>query len=64
MFGKIIRKLFRKKQINCVRCKLLVTVPKSWYWLKPCPKCKSRIDQIADTVQNLANGNLIQIFTK
>jgi phage FluMu protein Com len=48
-------KLLRKKEIKCMRCKLLVTVPKDHHFLKMCPKCKEKSDGLIYLIKDMYN---------
>lgn len=54
---RLVMKVVGKKQIRCIRCKMLAWVSKDHHWLKPCPKCQEKIDGITyiveDTMQHL-----------
>lgn len=50
--NRLLMKLLGKKEIKCIRCKLLVTVPKDHHWLKMCPKCKEKMDGLIYLVKD------------
>lgn len=49
---RLVMKVAGKKQIRCIRCKLLVWVGKDHHWLKLCPKCQLRIDGLIYIVED------------
>lgn len=46
MLRQLIRKVKGQKQIRCVSCKRLKTVPNDWHWLKRCPACIEKGDKL------------------
>jgi hypothetical protein len=52
MIKELLLSVFGKKEIRCIRCKLLVIVPKDYHWLKMCPKCKEKIDGLIYLVKD------------
>lgn len=50
--NRLLRIILSKKEIKCIRCKLLVTVPKDHHWLKMCPKCQEKMDDLIYLVKD------------
>lgn len=50
--SRLLRIILRKKEIKCIRCKLLVAVPKDHHWLKVCPKCQEKMDALIYLVKD------------
>ncbi len=51
MFKELIRKIRGQKQISCVLCKQLKTVPNDWHWLKRCPDCQAHTDTLLKSLK-------------
>ncbi len=60
MIKELLLRVFGKKEIRCIRCKLLVIVPKDYHWLKVCPACKIKSDGLIYLIKDALKSLVIE----